>query len=146
MNHASANILGSGILLVGVAYAWFLTGSFEQDAAKNYPYAILAFTGIVAALWLGRSIMRLRSPKVAGVDGDARGLGSLGGYLVLAGTLIYGTVVVYVGYVLPTLIYIAVAAYFLGGRNWLLMGIVAVLFPCAIYYFLVFGFDRPLPF
>jgi len=37
-------------------------------------------------------------------------------------------------------------AYFLGGRSWLTIGAVAILFPFAIYGFLVYGFDRPLPF
>lgn len=152
MNLAVANILGAGVLLLGVAYAWVLTGDFAQAAAKNYPYAILAFTGVVAALWLIRSLRGLRGTSGAdAADGETGGvdtgaIGGIGGYLVLAGTLLYGTIVVYVGYVVPTLIYIAVAAYFLGGRRWLLIGAVAVLFPFAIYFFLVHGFNRPLPF
>ena len=147
MSHAAANILGAGVLLLGVAYAWLLTGDFEQEAARNYPYAVLAFTGVVLTVWLGRSIRRLKAGIAERQADDASGgLGSIGGYLVLGGTLIYGALVVYFGYVVPTLIYLAVMAYFLGGRNWLTIGAVAVLFPFAIYGFLVYGFDRPLPF
>ncbi|MEX2617138.1 MAG: tripartite tricarboxylate transporter TctB family protein [Alphaproteobacteria bacterium] len=144
MNRAVANIFGAGVLLVGVAYAWMLTGDFEQDAAKNYPYAVLAFTGVVATLWLFRSIARLRAGRGTGSGEPA--LGTIGGYAALAGTLLYGGLVVYFGYVVPSVIYLAVAAYFLGGRRWGLIGAIAVLFPLALYTFLVYGFDRPLPF
>ena len=144
MNRAAANIFGATVLLLGVVYAWFLTGDFEQDPAKRYPYAVLAFTGIVAGLWLIRSVARLRAGRGAGTGEPA--LGTVGGYIALAGTLLYGGLVVYFGYVVPSVIYLAVAAYFLGGRRWGLIGSTAVLFPLAIYAFLVHGFDRPLPF
>lgn len=144
MNRAVANIFGAGVLLVGVAYAWLLTGDFEQDAAKNYPYAVLAFTGVAAALWLFRSIARLRAGHGTGSGKPA--LGTIGGYAALAGTLLYGGLVVYFGYVVPSVIYLAVGAFFLGGRRWGLIGATAILFPLALYTFLVYGFDRPLPF
>lgn len=147
MSHAAANVLGSGMLLLGVAYALLITGDFDQDAAKNYPYAILGFTGIVTVLWLVRSVMRLLRRSGGDAAGaDEPGLGTVGGYLVLAGTLLFGAVVVNVGYVLPSVAYIGLSAYFLGGRRWILIGAVAILFPFAIYAFLVHGFDRPLPF
>jgi hypothetical protein len=146
MSRASANVLGSGILLLGVLYALLITGDFDQEAARNYPYGILGFTGIVTVLWLIRSIVRMRRAGGQDESADEPALGTVGGYLVLAGTLLYGAVVVFVGYVLPTVAYIALTAYFLGGRRWVLIGAVAVLFPVAIYAFLVHGFDRPLPF
>ena len=146
MSRASANVLGSGILLLGVLYALLITGDFDQDAAKNYPYGILGFTGIVTVLWLVRSVARLRRTGGNDETTDEPALGTVGGYLVLAGTLLYGAVVVFVGYVVPTVLYIALTAYFLGGRRWLLVGSIAAVFPFAIYAFLVHGFDRPLPF
>lgn len=147
MHQAAANCIGSAVLLLGIAWAWYLTGQFEQAAARYYPYAVLAFTAIVGLLWLLRSVHRWRSAGAtqAGEEGNGA-LGSRAGYVLLAGTVVYGVLVVQVGYVLPSIAYIAATALALGGRRWLSIGIVAILFPLAIYLGLVYGFYRPLPF
>jgi hypothetical protein len=140
-NHAGANVLGAAVLFLAVAFACWLTGDFAQDRAKYYPYTILGLTGGLTALWLVRSVWRLRARR-----GEAGLSETVGGWLILGVTMLYGVAVVTVGYVVPSMVYMAATAYLLRGRRHLLILTCSVLLPLALYYGLSVGFDRPMPF
>jgi hypothetical protein len=146
MTHAGANIAGATLLLLAVAFAWHVTGDFRRGSAF-FPYIVLALLGVCGALWLARSVVAFRTGRRGGAgEAAATWLGRLGGTVVLALTLIYGVVVVKVGYVYPSIAYLFVLALVLGGRRYVLISLVAVGFPLGVYYFLSAGLDRPLPF
>ena len=145
MNRASANVLWAAVLLLGIAFAWHVTGQFKQDAAKGYPYAILGFTGILTAMWLVRSVVRMVALNRSG-EADTPLFDSAGAILVLAATVVYGIVVVSVGYVIPTVVYMVLVAVILRGRRWLLIAGVSAFFPFTLYFLLTTVLGRPLPF
>lgn len=150
MVRAIASIVGATTLILGVAFAWYLTGDFRRGSGF-FPYIVLALIGITSLLWLARSFGELRvepaaAPAVDLDEGSQESLGTLGGYAVLAMSVVYGTAVVTIGYVIPSMVFMFCLALFLRGRRVVLITLISLLFPLAIYYLLTAAFQRPLPF
>lgn len=150
MFRAIASIVGAATLILCVAFAWYLTGDFRRGSGF-FPYIVLTLIGFTSLLWLARSFGELRAGPVpaqgeAEADLPQESLGTLGGYAVLAMTVVYGSAVVMVGYVIPSMIFMACLALFLRGRRFIVIALVSVIFPLSIYYLLTAGFQRPLPF
>ena len=128
----------AGLLLVGFSlFAWSEAAQI-RGAAAMFPSGVIAMLGFFSVIYLLRSIFNGRATEPMF---PRAGLFAI----VLIGSLIYTQLVVTVGYVTSTLLFIPLTAWIIGFHRPIYIAIVTVVYVTTTDLLFEVAFNRPMP-
>lgn len=138
-------VLGTFALLCSLALWWETTKpQYHGDNFQDYGFDPAFYPRILIAIWALLAIgVALRGLREMNVPMPEQNWLPLGGSVVIVAA--YMVAMDYIGFLFASVAFSFVIMPFLGFRNPIIVGLVAILFPLATWYCFVFLLKIPLP-
>lgn len=150
-------VIGVGLMSISAAFfiaTWSFPIEGQYVSPRVFPRFVSACMIILTAILVGRNVRTLRRPAKTGDQaGDtdlaarARAFLARNGLIIAFAVIafVYTQAISYVGFVVSTLLLLAVTVFLFNERRWFVIALVSVLGTSVFYYVFRIIFKVPLP-